>query len=72
MINLFAVQEDASTLNANNDPLSFDSMADAEVERRLKVPYVVKLVFVNPWLMSKFKDSFWDLGTLGDEFIIDL
>lgn len=34
---LFAVQDDASLLNGNKDPLTFDGMADTEVERRLKV-----------------------------------
>lgn len=32
-----AVQDDGSASNGNKDPLSFDGMADAEVERRLKV-----------------------------------
>ena len=31
------LQEDASASNGNKDSLSFDGMADAEVERRLKV-----------------------------------
>ncbi|XP_057499226.1 RNA polymerase II C-terminal domain phosphatase-like 1 [Actinidia eriantha] len=34
--NYLISEEDASTLNANNDPLCFDGMADTEVERRLK------------------------------------
>lgn len=34
---LFVVQDDASLMNGNKDPLTFDGMADAEVERRLKV-----------------------------------
>lgn len=31
------MQDDTSASNGNRDPLSFDGMADAEVERRLKV-----------------------------------
>lgn len=34
---LFLQQDDNSAINDNKDPLSFDGMADAEVERRLKV-----------------------------------
>jgi hypothetical protein len=33
------LQDDASASNGNKDPLSFDGMADTEVERRLKVIY---------------------------------
>lgn len=36
-----AMQDDASASNGNKDPLSFDGMADADVERRLKVIYNV-------------------------------
>ncbi|KAL1365121.1 hypothetical protein AAHE18_03G265800 [Arachis hypogaea] len=34
--NYLVAEDDASALNGNRDPLSFDGMADAEVERRLK------------------------------------
>ncbi|CAL5344948.1 unnamed protein product [Camellia sinensis] len=34
--NYLMSEDDPSTLNANKDPLAFDGMADAEVERRLK------------------------------------
>ncbi|KAG5561633.1 hypothetical protein RHGRI_004631 [Rhododendron griersonianum] len=34
--NYLVSEDDGSTLNANKDPLTFDGMADAEVERRLK------------------------------------
>ncbi|KAL6991036.1 RNA polymerase II C-terminal domain phosphatase-like 1 [Sarracenia purpurea var. burkii] len=34
--NYLISEDDASTLNANNGPLCFDGMTDAEVERRLK------------------------------------
>lgn len=44
-------QDDGSTLNANKDPLTFDGMADAEVERRLKVTHVI-LAFLNIWLIN--------------------
>lgn len=37
MLILFSIQDDTSGSNGNKDPLSFDGMADAEVERRLKV-----------------------------------
>lgn len=33
------IQDDNSTSNGNRDPPAFDGMADAEVERRLKVVY---------------------------------
>ncbi|KAK6917521.1 Double-stranded RNA-binding domain [Dillenia turbinata] len=34
--NYLAAEDDPSSLNGNKDPLSFDGMADIEVERRLK------------------------------------
>lgn len=39
LINFYftAVQDDAFASNGNKDSLSFDGMADAEVEKRLKV-----------------------------------
>jgi RNA polymerase II C-terminal domain phosphatase-like 1/2 len=36
-------EDDTSGLNGNKDPLSFDGMADTEVERRLKVIYILRL-----------------------------
>ncbi|WCJ26998.1 C-terminal domain phosphatase-like 1 [Euphorbia peplus] len=38
-------EDDASTLNGNKDPLSFDGMTDAEVEKRLKEAITASSMF---------------------------
>jgi hypothetical protein len=51
------LQDDASASNGNKDPLSFDGMADTEVERRLKVIYYVWNCWVYVCILDSIKSS---------------
>lgn len=56
-----ATQDDASASNGNKDPLSFDGMADAEVEKRLKVVKILMLQVDTCLLMYIYMEvcEFW-------------